>query len=138
MSVGFLISFGSFFKFTELLRGNPTPFVMQYSLGNIFAICSTCFLYGPLAQAKSMFASTRYITTLVYFSLVGLTLFVAFSPHPIAIAIVILLIAQYLALAWYGLSYVPWGRDLVKSCFLPLFCNCISTEEWNECVEGGA
>ncbi len=32
-------------------------------------------------------------------------------------AVVVCLIFQVLALAWYVLSYIPFGRDLVKKCF---------------------
>ena len=32
-------------------------------------------------------------------------------------AVVICLIFQILALAWYVLSYIPFGRDMVKKCF---------------------
>ncbi len=32
-------------------------------------------------------------------------------------AVVICLIFQLLALAWYVLSYIPFGRDMVKKCF---------------------
>lgn len=30
-----------------LIHGNPAPFALRYSLGNLLAICSTAFLMGP-------------------------------------------------------------------------------------------
>ncbi len=48
-------------RLIQLLEGNPTPFAVMYTLGNVISICSTCFLYGPWSQAKKMFASTRYL-----------------------------------------------------------------------------
>ncbi len=62
----------------ELLSGNPAPFAVMYSLGNILAISSSCFLYGPWTQIKQMFALTRIVTTSVYLSMLGLTLFLVF------------------------------------------------------------
>ena len=39
-------------RLVELLKGDPVPFALMYTLGNIVAICSTCFLYGPWAQVN--------------------------------------------------------------------------------------
>ena len=59
--LGFLMSMGSTFRLVQLLKGDPTPFAVLYTLGNIIGICSTCFFYGPWSQMKKMFASTRYV-----------------------------------------------------------------------------
>ena len=78
LGVGFLLSMGSSFRLMTLLKGDPVPFATMYTMGNILGLFSTCFLYGPYAQAKKMFAETRFCTTCVYFTLMGITLFVAF------------------------------------------------------------
>lgn len=57
--LGFFLSFGSFFKLMQLLAGNPVPFAIMYTLGNILSLLSTCFMFGPWAQAKKMFSSNR-------------------------------------------------------------------------------
>lgn len=57
--IGFFLSLGSVFRLIQLLEGDPVPFAVMYTLGNIISISSTCFLYGPWTQAKKMFASTR-------------------------------------------------------------------------------
>jgi hypothetical protein len=59
LTMGFLISMGSTFRLIRLLEGDPTPFAVLYTAGNLLGICSTCFLYGPLQQVKKMCASTR-------------------------------------------------------------------------------
>jgi hypothetical protein len=41
----------------------------------------------------------------------------SFSQNGRVAAVVICLIFQMLALAWYVLSYIPFGRDMVKKCF---------------------
>jgi hypothetical protein len=55
-----LIVLSCVFSLLQLLQGNPAPFAIMYTLGNILSICSTCFLFGPVTQAKSMCAMTRY------------------------------------------------------------------------------
>lgn len=45
----------------ELVKGNPAPFAICYTIGNVVSICGTCFLYGPFKQAKKMFALTRLV-----------------------------------------------------------------------------
>jgi hypothetical protein len=66
MSIGFLISMGSTLRLIDLLKGNPDPFAITYTVGNLIGICSTCFIYGPWTQAKKMFAPTRYRCRLYY------------------------------------------------------------------------
>ncbi|KAM7385764.1 hypothetical protein PAMP_001822 [Pampus punctatissimus] len=40
-------------------------FAVFYTLGNISALSSTCFLMGPVKQLKRMFEKTRVIATIV-------------------------------------------------------------------------
>ncbi|CAI5770407.1 transport SFT2A [Podarcis lilfordi] len=40
-------------------------FAVFYTLGNIAALASTCFLMGPVKQLKKMFEPTRLIVTIV-------------------------------------------------------------------------
>jgi len=119
MGVGFLISMGSTIRLVSLLHGDPVPFATMYTIGNVLAMSSTCFLFGPYAQAKKMFAETRFITTCVYFSCMATTLFVAFYEGEIPMRgfiLILLIICQFLALAWYTLSFIPYGRDMVWGC----------------------
>jgi hypothetical protein len=59
LTIGFFLSLGSTFRIIEILKGNPYPFAVIYTLGNLVSITSTCFLYGPWSQLKKMAASTR-------------------------------------------------------------------------------
>lgn len=68
--IGFLISMGSTFRLVKLMRGDPVPFAVMYTLGNIIGLASTCFLYGPWKQIKQMFAQTRYEYVLHYTQMV--------------------------------------------------------------------
>ncbi|XP_068088014.1 vesicle transport protein SFT2A isoform X3 [Hyperolius riggenbachi] len=40
-------------------------FAVFYTLGNVAALASTCFLMGPLKQFKKMFEPTRLIATVI-------------------------------------------------------------------------
>lgn len=132
--LAFVISMGSFCKFTELIDGNPIPFVTQYTAGTILATSSTCILYGPVAQAKTMFHSSRFATSIVFLVLMFLIIFLACSSFPIPLLIAALVFLQYLTLTWYSLSFIPWGREFVRHWVGYCLCSCISKEEWNECM----
>lgn len=126
MFVGFCLSMGSVFRLIQLLEGNPVPFAVMYTLGNLVSISSTCILFGPWSQAKQMFAPTRFATTTTYFVFMGLTLFLAFFPGDIPgrlALLVIAIICQFTALAWYTLSFIPFGRDFVRKFFAETCCD---------------
>jgi len=131
MMLGFVLSLGSLTRIIQLLAGNPKPFALMYSIGNIVSICSTCFLYGPWTQAKKMFATTRLVTTGVYLFFLGFTLFLAFYKHYIPARGLLLLFsicAQFLALSWYSITFIPFARDLVKNCLCNTCCGCFRNE----------
>ncbi|KAK7073187.1 Vesicle transport protein SFT2B [Halocaridina rubra] len=112
--VGFLFSImGSAFLF---LPKGIILFAIFYTLGNIMAISSTCFLMGPTNQIKRMFAKTRIVATIVMFLALIMTLVAAFALHKKALALLMVII-QFLAMTWYSLSYIPYARDAAKKCF---------------------
>lgn len=116
--LGVLIELGSFIRLVELVKGNPKPFAISYSIGNIVSLCSSFFLAGPWTQCKKMFAATRAIATFLYLASIATTLFVAYYKPAVpgqAAIIVLLVIVQMLALFWYFLSFIPYARDCVAS-----------------------
>ncbi|XP_061424068.1 vesicle transport protein SFT2B-like isoform X2 [Lethenteron reissneri] len=86
------------------LKNGLILFAVFYTLGNICALCSTCFLMGPLKQLKRMFNPARAIATSV----------MLWKNKPLALLFCVL---QFLSLTWYSLSYIPYARDMVKKCF---------------------
>uniref|UniRef100_A0A4W6G505 Vesicle transport protein n=1 Tax=Lates calcarifer TaxID=8187 RepID=A0A4W6G505_LATCA len=72
-------------------------FAIFYTLGNIAALASTCFLMGPLKQLKRMFEPTRLIATIVMLLCLILTLCAVFWWHKKGLAI-IFCILQFLAM----------------------------------------
>lgn len=78
--IGFGACFGlgmllSFMSTMSIL--NPTTFAVTYTLGNMIALASTGFLFGPVRQIKNMFALKRVVATVIYLTTLGLTLVVA-------------------------------------------------------------
>ncbi len=91
------------------------------------------FLMGPMAQLKRMFDKGRWIATAVYLSSLLLTLVAAYVvrllcgiysmymqhalkhnlPHQVRVGLLVLicLVFQLGALAWYSLSYIPFARQ---------------------------
>ena len=128
--LGFLLSLGSTFRLTQALRGKPGPFATAYTIGNVLSLTSSCFFAGPWNQVKSMFHQKRRISTIAYIFLIGLTLTLCFSPNiPHRKPLVILsVLAQFMALIWYTLSYIPYGRNIALAC-LKRGCRCSNNEE---------
>mmetsp|Transcript_7673 Transcript_7673/g.15027 ORF Transcript_7673/g.15027 Transcript_7673/m.15027 type:complete len:167 (-) Transcript_7673:404-904(-) len=96
-------------------------FALFYTLGNIIAICSSCFLWGPCAQLKSMTACHRLFATCLYFTAMILTLFCAFyqgdgyTDGARIGAVIGCMIFQMAALTWYTLSFIPFARTIIKT-----------------------
>uniref|UniRef100_K7F5N3 Vesicle transport protein n=1 Tax=Pelodiscus sinensis TaxID=13735 RepID=K7F5N3_PELSI len=84
-------------------------FAVFYTIGNISALVSTCFLMGPVKQLKKMFEPTRLIATIVM-----LVFLLFWGKKGLALLFCIL---QFLAMTWYSLSYIPYARDAVIKCF---------------------
>ncbi|KAM4771445.1 vesicle transport protein SFT2A [Rhinophrynus dorsalis] len=91
-------------------------FAVFYTLGNIAALASTCFLMGPMKQLKKMFEPTRLIATIVMLVCLICTLCAVFWWQKKGLAI-LFCILQFLALTWYSLSYIPFARDAIIKCF---------------------
>lgn len=98
------------------LPGGIKLFAVFYTIGNIAALASTCFLMGPLKQLKRMFEPTRLIATIVMLLCLALTLCSVFWWQKKGLAI-IFCILQFLAMTWYSISYIPFARDAVIKCF---------------------
>ncbi|CAM9135672.1 unnamed protein product [Choristocarpus tenellus] len=118
LTIGFLLTFGSTFRIVKLLMGNPEPFVVFYSAGNVVSICSSFFLSGPWAQIKKMFAPTRIAATVIYLSTLVMTIAVACTKSfPFqGIVLFILVVVQFVSMVWYSLSYIPFAHQGCLSC----------------------
>jgi hypothetical protein len=115
MIAGYLLSFGSFWRLGSMLTtGNPIPFVVNATVGNVLALAGSCFLSGPKTQYEKMWHDSRRVATAMYLGSLFLTLVVAFTIES-AVLLIVLMICQSCAITWYCLSYVPWARDMMVS-----------------------
>ena len=112
--LGFLISLSSFGAFSDLLLGYPLRFAVLYSFGNLTSLCSTMFLVGPQQQFKNMSHHNRRISAGVYVFCLVMTLVTSFLAPELKWLIVAFVAVQWVALVWYSLSYIPFGRRLAS------------------------
>mmetsp|Transcript_8470 Transcript_8470/g.15352 ORF Transcript_8470/g.15352 Transcript_8470/m.15352 type:complete len:184 (+) Transcript_8470:115-666(+) len=120
MGVGYLISFGSFFRFGSLLMGNPVPFILNATIGSLVSLGGSFFLVGPKKQINKMFHERRRIATILYLGSLFLTLVVAFAFHNVpgqGPLLILLMVCQYVAIGWYCLSYIPFAREMAQRLF---------------------
>ncbi len=112
MVLGFIASSLAWFT---LSTGHYTKYATLMTLGNLMSICSTLLLMGPRRQCRKMFDETRQVATTVYLCTMTLTVVVAFTLQSVALC-ALCSAAQYLALIWYSLSYIPYGREMATGC----------------------
>eukprot|EP01059_Diplonema_ambulator_P015657 TRINITY_DN26835_c0_g1_i1.p1 TRINITY_DN26835_c0_g1~~TRINITY_DN26835_c0_g1_i1.p1 ORF type:complete len:147 (+),score=23.45 TRINITY_DN26835_c0_g1_i1:87-527(+) len=117
VAFGFLMSI---FSWLAMFNRDYVQFGIFASLANIISLAGSCFLMGPMKQIKKMFEDKRLEATVILLVSMVWTLIAAFwleSPF----VVIIMCLTQYFALIWYGLSYVPFARDVVKKCVKNLF-----------------
>ena len=130
---GFLVCFGlglilSIFSFVMLFIGamsKPYKFAIVYTLGNILSLASTFFFFCSCKQLKLMCKKTRIVATIICIFCIVFTFIFALviynkdkGSHKIIMWI--LIIAQYISMFWYILSYIPFARTICKKC-----CKCL-------------
>lgn len=102
MVCGYLLSFGSFLRMKDLMTGNPVPLVVNVTIGNVVALCGTCFLTGPKQQSTRMFHPKRRMASILYLSSLIVTLFLLVLPHHRGKGFILflLLLSQYATITW--------------------------------------
>mmetsp|Transcript_58794 Transcript_58794/g.118089 ORF Transcript_58794/g.118089 Transcript_58794/m.118089 type:complete len:172 (-) Transcript_58794:302-817(-) len=116
LASGFLLSLGATGRIVTLIKGDARPFVVFFTLGAILQIASSCFLAGPQKQLSQMFDEKRRAVAIVLISSIVATISVGFhrSFRFQAEILLFLLAVQVSAQAFYMLTYIPFGNDLVK------------------------
>ena len=120
--IGFGICFllGSIFQFLSmgslggLLLGHANKFAFLYTCGNIITIFGTFFLIGPARQFKLMTDPIRKNATIIFISSLIMTLVSVYCFHSRFLTIIFVL-SQFCSYIWYILSYIPYGRDCLKT-----------------------
>mmetsp|Transcript_30598 Transcript_30598/g.67034 ORF Transcript_30598/g.67034 Transcript_30598/m.67034 type:complete len:200 (+) Transcript_30598:215-814(+) len=116
-SVGIVVSISSMFSFSfaQLLAGQPAPFAIRYTLGNVISLVSTGFIVGPARQLRQMTAPTRWISATIYLGAIAATLVSALVLHQPWLVLACIGV-QGLSMIWYMLSYIPFARRAVSGC----------------------
>lgn len=104
-----------------LVFAKPLKFAVLFTFGNLLAVGSTAFLFGPGQQMRLMFDSVRIYATAIYLGCVVLALICALWIHN-KILTVIAMISEICALIWYSLSYIPFARRMVSELMIR-FCD---------------
>ncbi|CAB3408993.1 unnamed protein product [Caenorhabditis bovis] len=99
-----------------LVRTKITGFCIMTSFSAILSLSSTCFLMGPIGQIKKMFDKSRWIASTIYLLMIASTLISGLYLNNSALAITCT-IGQYIAMAWYSLSYIPYAREALARVF---------------------
>ncbi|KAI0336391.1 SFT2-domain-containing protein [Cubamyces sp. BRFM 1775] len=91
-------------------------FALLYALGTIVSLIGTGFLIGFTKQLKLMFKPVRIVATIFFLASIVLIFVGAFVIRNDLICIIFVII-EYLAYAWYNLSYIPYARTAVLKVF---------------------
>lgn len=111
--ISLAISLTSMFSVAQLIAGNPAPFAVKYTLGNILSLLSTGFIIGPKRQVRNMTHPVRAASAFAYVLAMAATLLSAMLFHR-ALLVLLCILIQFAAMAWYILSYIPFGRRIVS------------------------
>ncbi|EPY33705.1 hypothetical protein STCU_02061 [Strigomonas culicis] len=84
-------------------------FAFFFTVGNMFCLCSTCFIVGFRTQVRSIFQANRFEAGATYLMSSFLTLLCALWLRS-SIGCIVFAAIQLAALLWYVLSYIPYAR----------------------------
>ncbi|OSX72127.1 hypothetical protein BU14_0464s0001 [Porphyra umbilicalis] len=109
------VMIGLSFMFLPMILLKPHKFAAAFTAGNLLAIMSTWVIVGPRAQLASMFHPARATAAAAYIGSLIFALFAAFFGGRLRYPLVLIsLVVEVLALVWYSLSYIPFGRQALS------------------------
>uniref|UniRef100_A0A7S3DIC6 Vesicle transport protein n=1 Tax=Palpitomonas bilix TaxID=652834 RepID=A0A7S3DIC6_9EUKA len=95
---------------------NPASFATVYTIANLSLLGGTFFIVGPLRQLKAMCKPKRAVASIMYIVSLIVTIIMAVVVKS-WIGALVAIVVQFFAVVWYIASYVPYGRECLKSCF---------------------
>ncbi|OWZ14829.1 Transmembrane protein [Phytophthora megakarya] len=105
------------FLSTLMMWGGPKhlkQFAFFYTLGTICSIGSSLFLIGPMRQLKVMCMPVRRVACCAWIGAMFTTLIIAFGFPKAGPLVLLLVLIQYAAMLWYGASFIPYGRAILR------------------------
>eukprot|EP00461_Guttulinopsis_vulgaris_P003589 UN03590 len=104
------------------LAFNPAKFAVIYTIGNALSLISTCFLWSPRKQTKSMFENKDVgLASVLFISCMITTIVLVIIEAP-WYAILPIIIVQFLSSMWYTLSFFPRIRKAMLRCIGRCIC----------------
>ncbi|RLN14807.1 hypothetical protein BBJ28_00026885 [Nothophytophthora sp. Chile5] len=88
-------------------------YALFYSLSNLASFASLVFIMGQNRLQKRMLSRKRGMSGRVWMWSLALTLVIAFVFPTHWFIVLLLLLAQFVAMIWYGASFIPFGRKFV-------------------------
>lgn len=110
--IGWIINFSALAMLPKI-KEEPTRFAALWTLGNLIALLSTLFLWGPMKQLKSMFDRRHIFYTVIYLLAMILTIVIAYKDGRVGLVILFLFI-QLIAMIMYTISSIPGGPEWIK------------------------
>lgn len=113
-------------KLRGVMHGHAEKYARMYTFGNIVALSGTLFLAGPTRQLRRMCQQKRWIASLVFLVAIVLTLTIAYAGKHMkgrTFVIVLLVVAQWCSLVWYGLTYIPYGPQMAWAVLRSFCCD---------------
>uniref|UniRef100_K3WAZ6 Vesicle transport protein n=1 Tax=Globisporangium ultimum (strain ATCC 200006 / CBS 805.95 / DAOM BR144) TaxID=431595 RepID=K3WAZ6_GLOUD len=107
------------FMSTLMMWGGPKhvkQFAFFYTVGNLCSIGSSLFLVGPKRQLKVMCMPIRRVACCIWIGAMICTFIIAFGFPKAGPLVMLFVIVQYCAMLWYGASFIPYGRAILKKC----------------------
>ncbi|GAB9465187.1 Transmembrane protein [Globisporangium polare] len=107
------------FLSTLMMWGGPKhvkQFGFFYTVGSLCSIGSSLFLVGPTRQVKVMCMPIRRVACAIWIGAMICTLVIAFGFPKAGPLVMLFVIVQYCAMLWYGASFIPYGRAILKKC----------------------
>ena len=101
----------------------PKFFGLVFTTGSICSTMATFFLCGPKKQWKNMMKPYRAVVSLVFLGTIVATVVFGFILSDSTLVVAILAAAQFCAMVWYALSYIPYGRKFCGTCLKSCCCN---------------
>uniref|UniRef100_A0A7S0ZYE5 Vesicle transport protein n=1 Tax=Noctiluca scintillans TaxID=2966 RepID=A0A7S0ZYE5_NOCSC len=126
LCLGQCLQASCWFYFGSVMLGFPAKFATCYTLGNFVMMCASLFFSGPTQQMKQIMLKQRGSTLALFMSTMLLTLVTVYSRSFVgrSFLLILFVVVQYMALAWYILSYVPRGQQVAGKVMRKLSCWC--------------
>ncbi|EDR28846.1 vesicle transport protein SFT2B, putative [Entamoeba dispar SAW760] len=112
-----------FLSFTFILL--PMKFAKLFTVGNVLILLSTFFLRSISSQIKSLISDIpKLVAFILYLISIALVLFCALKLKSTMLTLPCVVL-EVVALLWYLFSYLPYGQEMLKTCFSGCWSCCV-------------